>query len=189
MNYFAHLHIAERTQTSFAGNLLGDFSVQVDTLPDDLLEGWRLHQKVDVMVDEHEQSILFRSTARAGRRRFAGIVQDIVMDYWLIRYWSQFSDMSLALFCQHAVTELVADAHRCPERLQKMIRSLEQRNWLADLGTQQGVENAIRSIMRRWRHGQHLQPFIEELPEVLAQGEAPFLYLYPDLLAFVDQQA
>ncbi|MBJ7553079.1 ACP phosphodiesterase [Marinomonas spartinae] len=189
MNYFAHLHIAERTQTSFAGNLLGDFSVQVNTLPDDLLKGWRLHQKVDVMVDEHEQSALFRSMARTGRRRFAGIVQDIVMDYWLIRYWTQFSDIPLPLFCQQAVMALMADVHRCPERLQRMIFSLEQHNWLADLGTQQGVENAIRSIMRRWRHGQHLQPFIEELPEVLAQGETPFLRLYPDLLAFVDRQA
>lgn len=189
MNYFAHLHIAQRTQTSYAGNLLGDFSVQVDALPYDLLEGWRLHQKVDVMVDEHEQSLVYRRMERQGRRRFAGIVQDIVMDYWLIRYWTHFSNEPLNQFCDDAVRHLVNDADRCPERLQKMILSLERENWLAHLGTQQGVENAIRSIMRRWRHGPYLQPFLDELPLVLQQGETTFLQLYPDLLRFVDQES
>ncbi len=188
MNYFAHLHIASLTNTSWVGNLLGDFPVVASQLDDDLYQGWRLHQMVDVMVDEHPASVAFRVMPRQGRRRFAGIVQDIAMDYWLIQYWSTFSDEALPSFCQRAVNGLVADKARTPERLTRMIESLEQHNWLANLGQLDGVEKAIYSIMRRWRHGHHLQGFVDELPNVIEQAEQPFLDLYPDLLAFVAQQ-
>lgn len=188
MNYFAHLHIASITNTSWVGNLLGDFPVEPASLEADLLVGWRLHQKVDVMVDQHEASVLFRSMARKGRRRFAGIVQDIVMDYWLIQYWSDFSTQPLSVFCEQAVSGLALDKERSPDRLKNMICSLERENWLSNLGTLDGVEKAIRSIMHRWQHGAHLQGFVEELPSVIAQAEAPFLHLYPDLLAYVRQE-
>lgn len=187
MNYFAHLHIAAITKTSWAGNLLGDFPVQADTLDTDLWIGWQLHQQVDVMVDQHPSSLAYRQMPRKGRRRFAGIVQDIVMDYWLIRYWHRFASVELEVFCEQAVQGLVLDQARCPARLQAMIDSLQSNNWLASLGTEQGVERAIRSIMRRWKHGDYLQDFLTELPEVIAQGEAPFLALYPDLMTFVAQ--
>lgn len=185
MNYFAHLHIASVTNTSWVGNLLGDFSVDANQLDSDLLVGWRLHQKVDVMVDKHEASLLFRSMSRKGRRRFSGIVQDIAMDYWLIQYWGRFSDVSLEKFCDQALVGLVKDKDRSPDRLKSMIRSLEHENWLSNLGTMEGVDKAIRSIMRRWKHGEHLQGFVDDLPRVIAQAEAPFLSLYPDLLDYV----
>lgn len=185
MNYFAHLHIASVTNTSWVGNLLGDFSVDANQLDSDLQVGWRLHQKVDVMVDKHEASLLFRSMSRKGRRRFSGIVQDIAMDYWLIQYWGRFSDVSLEKFCDQALVGLVKDKDRSPDRLKSMIRSLEHENWLSNLGTMEGVDKAIRSIMRRWKHGEHLQGFVDDLPSVIAQAEAPFLSLYPDLLDYV----
>lgn len=185
MNYFAHLHIASVTNTSWVGNLLGDFSVDANQLDSDLQVGWRLHQKVDVMVDKHEASLLFRSMSRKGRRRFSGIVQDIAMDYWLIQYWGRFSDVSLEKFCDQALVGLVKDKDRSPDRLKSMISSLEHENWLSNLGTMEGVDKAIRSIMRRWKHGEHLQGFVDDLPSVIAQAEAPFLSLYPDLLDYV----
>ncbi|MBJ7538880.1 ACP phosphodiesterase [Marinomonas transparens] len=188
MNYFAHLHIASLTQTSWVGNLLGDFPVDSKMLDVDLLEGWRLHQQVDVMVDNHAASLAFRAFPRKGRRRFSGIVQDIVMDYWLIQYWQDFSRVSLPVFCDQAVAGLLVDVDRSPERLKGMIKSLEKYNWLPNLGTHEGVEKAILSIMRRWRHGQYLQAFVDDLPDVIQQGEQTFLSLYPDVLDFVALQ-
>ncbi|MBD5771558.1 acyl carrier protein phosphodiesterase [Marinomonas colpomeniae] len=188
MNYFAHLHIASITNTSWVGNLLGDFPVDVNSLEPDLFAGWRLHQQVDVMVDQHVASVAFRSIPRKGRRRFSGIIQDIAMDYWLIQYWEKFSSVPLTVFCEQAVSGLVMDKNRSPERLANMISSLEGSNWLSSLGTLDGVDRAIHSIMRRWRHGKHLQDFVDDLPNVIEQAEQPFLLLYPDLLDFVDQE-
>lgn len=188
MNYFAHLHIASITQTSWVGNLLGDFPINVNSLDSDLLVGWRLHQQVDVMVDQHAASVDFRAMPRKGRRRFAGIVQDIVMDYWLIQYWTRFDAAPLEVFCNQAVSGLMLDKDRSPERLKNMISSLEMNNWLSTLGTIEGVENAIHSIMTRWRYGEYLQDFVDDLPNVIEQAEKPFLAIYPDLLEFVTQK-
>lgn len=183
MNYIAHLHIAKVTQTSYAGNLLGDFPWQPDPQQRELWQGWRLHQAVDVYVDAHPQSAFFKSIPRAGRRRFAGIVQDILMDHWLVQHWQRFENTPFSVFASEAVNELARDKAYCPERLQRMIGSLEQENWLADLGTEWGVARAIRSIQRRWPLGHHLEPFIEELPLLLEQAEQPFLTIYPDVIA------
>ncbi|MEC8080951.1 MAG: ACP phosphodiesterase [Pseudomonadota bacterium] len=185
MNYIAHLHIAKVTDTSYAGNLLGDFPWLPNNEQQDLVTGWRLHQAVDTFVDAHPQSLAFKSLPREGRRRFAGIVQDVVMDYWLVRSWRHFEQVSFERFADTAVSALREDKENCPQRLQAMISSLEQRNWLSDLGTQQGVERALRSIQRRWTLGHYLEPFIQELPLLLEQSRKPFEILYPDVLDYV----
>jgi acyl carrier protein phosphodiesterase len=185
VNYIAHLHIAKVTDTSYAGNLLGDFPWLPNNEQQDLVTGWRLHQAVDTFVDAHPQSLAFKSLPREGRRRFAGIVQDVVMDYWLVRSWGHFEQVSFERFADTAVSALREDKENCPQRLQAMISSLEQRNWLSDLGTQQGVERALRSIQRRWTLGHYLEPFIQELPLLLEQSRKPFEILYPDVLDYV----
>ncbi|WP_417551448.1 ACP phosphodiesterase [Marinomonas fungiae] len=182
MNYIAHLHIAKLTQTSYAGNLLGDFPWQPDPQQVELWRGWRLHQAVDTFVDAHPESERFKGLPRVGRRRFAGIIQDVLMDYWLVQTWEQFDEAPFAAFAERAVAALVQDKAQCPERLQRMISSLEQDNWLAELGTEVGVERAIRSIQRRWPLGHHLEPFIIELPLLFEQSKEPFLRLYPEVI-------
>lgn len=152
-------------------------------------KGWRLHQAVDVYVDAHPQSERFKQMPRTGRRRFAGIIQDIAMDYWLINQWHLFELSSFDTFATRAVAALMRDKARCPERLQRMISSLEHRNWLAELGTEKGVQRAIQSIQKRWSLGHHLEPFVEELPAILEQAKEPFEQLYPALLKYSDEQA
>lgn len=182
MNYVAHLHLAKITQTSYAGSLLGDFPWQPDPSAPKLLQGWRLHQAVDTFVDAHTESDRFKSMPRQGRRRFAGIVQDIAMDYWLIRHWADYDVQPFDAFASEAVSALIADKAYCPERLQRMISSLEDYNWLKELGTYEGVERAIHSIQKRWRLGHYLAPFIDELDVLLEQAHVPFNRLYPDVI-------
>lgn len=183
MNYIAHLHIARRTQTSYAGNLLGDFQWAASPDMPAFYQGWRLHQAVDGYVDNHHQSERFKRMARQGRRRFAGIVQDILMDYWLIQEWRQFETDEFDAFAHQAVQALIADRAYCPPRLQHMIDSLQNENWLAQLGSEEGVYRALRSIQRRWSLGAYLTPFIDELPALISQAQDPFQQFYPELLS------
>nr|WP_239090350.1 ACP phosphodiesterase [Marinomonas ostreistagni] len=162
--------------------MLGDFQWSPEPSQPAFYRGWRLHQAVDVFVDAHPQSAYFKTLPRQGRRRFAGIIQDIVMDYWLIQHWHQYQTESFDCFAEHAVAALVAEKGACPPRLQSMISSLEARNWLGDLGTQAGVVRAVESIQKRWRLGHYLTPFIEEMPYLLEHAEAPFAALYPEVL-------
>ncbi|TDO98869.1 ACP phosphodiesterase [Marinomonas balearica] len=182
MNYIAHLHIADVTNTSFVGNLIADFGGQPQR-DSELYQGWALHQMVDSLVDNHQVSLEYRQIERIGRRRFAGIVQDVFMDYWLIRHWSAFSNEPFERFSERVIEGLSQDISLCPPRLCSMVKSLNEYNWLPNLGTLEGIEKAIYSIQRRWRFGHHLSPFLDDIHTEIAYVESVFLALYPDVLA------
>jgi len=184
MNYLAHLHLAKVSHTSYCGNLFGDFTkrVELTTLPLELQIGIKHHQYVDKLVDTHALSVMFREQQTVGRRRFVAIVQDILMDYWLVNKWHTFNDVSLDDFHRQLLPDLLAHHAICPPRLQSLIESLEQTPWLPNLGELQGVEKALSSIMRRWQHGHYLQPFYDALPNLIQQTETIFDQVYPDLI-------
>lgn len=190
MNYLAHLHTADQADSSLTGNLLGDFRRGADlaALPDHLLEGIQLHQFVDQFVDAHPISVAFRSSALPGKRRFAGIAQDILMDYWLANKWHHVCAEPIDLFCLRVVQQLARDKAYCPDQMQPLIASLQRHNWLPEMATEEGVRQAFASLKRRWRFGHYLQPFVDHLPTLLEQTESVFDELYPDLLIAVENR-
>lgn len=55
MNFLAHLHLAQRAQSSLLGNLMADF-VRGDPkglYSSDVVAGIRMHRKVDKFTDQH----------------------------------------------------------------------------------------------------------------------------------------
>ncbi|TBR41756.1 DUF479 domain-containing protein [Marinomonas agarivorans] len=184
MNYLAHLHLAKVSGTSYCGNLLGDFASELDRskLPKEVVLGIKMHQHIDKTIDSHTGSFSFRENQTIGRRRFVGIVLDILLDYWLVNKWQQFNSTPLDAFYDDFLPDLHRYHDLCPPRLQGLITSLDHKRWLADLGQLSGVEKALQSIMRRWRYGHHLQPFYEDLPLLLTMAETTFDQVYPDLM-------
>ena len=81
MNYIAHIHIAEHTDTSMVGNFLGDFvkGSELQYLPAELETGIRLHRSVDVFTDQHPAIIKLKSAFPPSIRRMAGITIDIYL--------------------------------------------------------------------------------------------------------------
>ena len=93
MNYIAHIHIGNHTQTSLLGNFLGDFvkgNIN-DKLPQSLADGVRLHRKVDQFTDQHFLVRKLREKFPPALRRISGIVIDIVFDHCLLMQWSHFT--------------------------------------------------------------------------------------------------
>ncbi|MBZ0267919.1 DUF479 domain-containing protein, partial [bacterium] len=82
MNHLAHALVAHRTGTSITGNLMGDFvkGRPEDTLDGALLEGVRLHRRVDAFTDDHPAFHRCRARVRPELRRFAGILVDVWWD-------------------------------------------------------------------------------------------------------------
>ena len=80
MNYLAHLHLADKTETSLVGNLMGDFfkgSIDQANLPEALSLGIQLHRKVDSFTDAHP---FVKSLKRQmpEHRRYGGIIIDVL---------------------------------------------------------------------------------------------------------------
>ena len=93
MNYIAHLHIAQQTETSLLGSFLGDFvkGSQLHELPDALRIGIQLHRKVDVFTDAHSEVTSLKSSFPVSLRKMSGVVLDIYFDHLLMQHWSVYS--------------------------------------------------------------------------------------------------
>jgi len=191
MNYLAHLHLAKHTNTSFTGNLVADFchASQMKQLPLDIQKGIAIHQFVDKTLDSHLSSLHFRAGQQIGRRRFAGIVQDLLMDYWLVNKWSQYCDVSLDLFYQEFLPDLREHKGLVNDAYQRLIESLDQERWLGNLGELKGIQRALMSIVKSWRYGDYLMPFYHSLPELIDNSESLFDVVYPDVINAVKEKA
>lgn len=112
MNFLAHLWLAERTDTSPAGAILGDVvhgRLDAD-LPPALALGIRIHRRIDVVTDHHPLSKNWRSSFAPGARRYAGIVLDLLCDHALALDWPDYSEESLADFAERSAQALAAQS-------------------------------------------------------------------------------
>lgn len=83
MNYLAHLHIAEASDSNLLGNLLGDFvkGNPSEQFSEDIVQGIRLHRWVDAYTDSHEVMILAKALFPSTTRRFSPIALDMFWDH------------------------------------------------------------------------------------------------------------
>ncbi|MEH6451843.1 MAG: ACP phosphodiesterase, partial [Psychromonas sp.] len=122
MNFLAHLHIAQHTNTSFVGNFLGDF-VKGDPqgkFNRDIVKGIRLHRFVDSYIDQHHLVTSTKPLFEPELRRYSPIALDMFWDHCLAKHWLEFDPLPLADFCEKAQLQIEVESalekNSLPER-------------------------------------------------------------------------
>lgn len=154
MNYIAHIHIANHTQTSLLGNFLGDFvkGQALNELPSELVTGIRLHRKIDLFTDSHELVINLRRTFPKELRRVAGIVIDITFDYFLLQQWDELTTKSKNQVLDAFYQQLTDFNGLDSVHFSRLSESLLKDRWLIDYHEQQTCLRALQSIEGRLKH-------------------------------------
>lgn len=191
MNFLAHLWLADHSNTSLAGAILGDrLRGRIPaTLRAELALAIGLHRRVDAVTDRHPVTRAARARFAAGERRYAGIVLDIVCDHLLARRWSAFSAIPLEDFARRAAAEVAHDAawSRDVEALAPDAEDL--RRLLLSYALEEGIDRALQRTARRlsrpqglldaarnWRdHALALQPGFAELLDDLRDAAQVFV--------------
>ena len=189
MNYLAHLFLARPTADSCFGNLLGDFrrGVDLNCYSDAVRAGVANHIFVDKFTDSHSSVRQARGEVSAGRRRFAGIMLDVLFDHFLIKHWSLYSEESFTAFTQRAYDCLERRVSVMPESMQAMVRSMLTHRWLDTYTHLRGVEQALERTASRIRFKHNFHGSIEDVQQNYAVFEQTFLTFFPQLLAAVRQ--
>ena len=80
MNYLAHLHLGGDQPAQLLGSLYGDFvkGWLKGQWPADIEAAIRLHRRVDVFTDAHEVVMQARARFPVERRRYSGILLDLL---------------------------------------------------------------------------------------------------------------
>jgi len=192
MNYLAHLYLAEDTEESLLGNIMGDFvkgPISGGFHPE-IEKGIRTHRKVDVFTDSHE---IFRASRRLispERRRFSGIIMDIAFDHLLARNWASYSDEELGAFIRRAYDVLARRNDVLPEKLRTALPRMIEEDWLGSYRTMEGAGTAIDRISgrlrRRFGRENTLKGAIEEVERSYEELDRNFNAFFPELIAFVE---
>lgn len=186
MNYLAHLYLADDTDDSLIGNLLGDFvkGRPGSQYSDEIIAGILLHRKIDAFADAHPT--LRTSRRRIGRQmsRFSGIIIDVCYDHFLARHWHTFSDQDLTKFVQHAYDVLQKHRPILPERLQRILPFMISEDWLGRYIEIKSVGKTLDRITRRLTRGEQFRGAIVEVEKNYTDLESDFLFFFPDLVDF-----
>ncbi len=193
MNFLAHLYLAEDTDESILGNLLGDFvkGSPSGLYSDEIVKGIMTHRNVDKFTDSHaitkESKLLFSLP----RRRYAGIIIDVTNDHYLSKHWSQFSDKDLDNFIHDVYRTLERHQQILPPSLARIIPFMIEDDWLGSYSKLGGVSNALGGISRRFarkfNRDIELAGAIEEVEANYLELEEAFLNFFPELIDFTKQ--
>ena len=192
MNYLAHLYLAEDSEKSILGNILGDFvkgPIGNDYDPA-IVKGIWTHRKVDVFTDSHE---IFRESKRLispSRRRFAGIIVDLVFDHFLAKNWASYSELDLDRFIRETYELLNRNMEILPEKFRLFLPRMINEDWLGSYrmidGTGKAIDRISERLRRRFNRGNSLLGAIDEVESNYNELEDNFNAFFPELVSFVE---
>lgn len=192
MNLLAHLLLAERTHTSFAGQILGDEikGRLDDRFSPDIRHGIRLHRAIDGHSDAHDSHRRLRNLFEPPLRRYAGILVDIGLDHALARDWPCFHEQPLELFADYAQQRVIDEWPKAAPFGTTRLRWMA--TILAGYREPKGIQRALDSVANRLRRD---NPVADALPELqrhrsaFAQEIAPIMGDLRAVVERIDNQA
>lgn len=183
MNYLAHVYLAGPQVTDRVGGLLGDFvkGPLPCGLPPDLASGVALHRFIDGYTDQHPAFIRSRQRISPSRRRFSGVMIDLIYDHFLARHWRSFCDEPLLRFTQEFYLSLEDYRDWLPASLLAILERMRQRNWLAAYADLAVIGRALDQI------GAHRIQRTNTLVGSLSELEAHYAELEQDFWDFIPE--
>lgn len=196
MNYLAHLFLAQvassglssnKQALSLVGNLMGDFvkGQQFSQYPTEVVSGIYQHRLIDKYTDQHQEVIQLKSLLSAKRKRFSGIISDIVFDHFLAKAFSSYSPEPLSHFSRGCYRQLAPHIALMPEKMQLMVSRMIAHDWLSGYQELSSVGLALDGVSRRIRFDNQLLGAIEEVQDNYLAYQQAFTVFFPQLLAFV----
>ncbi|PML04155.1 ACP phosphodiesterase [Vibrio breoganii] len=190
MNFLGHLHLADASNSSLLGNLLGDFvrGNPEGRYPQEITRGIRIHRFVDSFTDRHpliaEIKPLFGAT-----RRFSPIALDVFWDHCLANHWDKFHANSLESFCYQAKQ---ATHPRCveaslPEQYQRVISSMWDNRWIDSYRDLDNIGYALARMSNRSPRMGPLADCFETLEKHYKELDQVFMDFYPDVIEAVTE--
>jgi len=191
MNYLAHLLLADDSDASRIGNLLGDFTrgpmeELAKLYPAELVRGIKMHRAVDSFTDSHEVFRRSRTLLSPERRRFAGIIVDIFFDHYLCLHWKQYCQLPLEEFIEEVYRALDEHPEWRAGRLAEAFPMMRSENWLMTYTTIEGIGLTLDRVSRRSPRISKIAGGAEDLRENYEAFEKHFHEFMPDLVKFVN---
>jgi acyl carrier protein phosphodiesterase len=192
VNYLAHLFLGGDEPLERLGGLIADFTRgRLETLakqyPAKVLHGISVHRQVDRFTDINMTVARSRARFSPLRRRYAGIIVDILHDHYLSRHWKRYTDVSREVFIADAYQLLRDNRRHLPERMQRVAPMMIEQDWLGSYRRIAEIGLVYDRMSHRLRRPNTLTGAIEEVHANYQELEQDFNVFFPDVLAHANR--
>lgn len=183
MNYLAHLFLAKNDPYSLVGNLMGDFmkGVDINQLHSVVVLGIQNHQMIDAFTDNHQSVCALKVCLSPERKRFSGIITDVMFDYFLIKHWSKYSKIDFSHFVDRIYCLLLENMALMPKRMKTVVKRMVDMDWFRSYGSLETMGYVLDRMSQRIRFENNLSGAIDEVVDNYEIYENTFLYFFPQL--------
>lgn len=190
MNYLAHSYLSYQKTDLIIGNFIADSirGNQFEGLSDGIIEGIRLHRKIDTFTDAHPIYLTSKHRFSKDFDKYSGVLMDIIYDHYLAKNFEQYSTLSLQ---NHAngVYDILKNNHDfLPENAKRFYGYMTERNILFHYSSLTGIETVLTHLSGRIRNRYELQLAIPILEANYQEIEEEFTIFFSDLEAFCKKQ-
>lgn len=151
MNYLGHIYLSGKNEKLLVGNFIGDYvkGQQYNHYPDEIKQGILLHRAIDKYTDQNVHWMEIRELFRPIYARYAGVVADVVIDHFLARNWSSFSDEQLSWYAKWVYAVFLRYFDEMPKRVQGFLPYLIQHRRLQSYAKLSGLDMSLRIMALR----------------------------------------
>jgi acyl carrier protein phosphodiesterase len=166
LNFLAHALLAGDQPALIVGGVIGDWikGPLPGPLPADLARGVALHRAIDSFAESQPAFRRSRSRISAERRRYAGVLVDVIYDHLLARDWAALHHRPLDEYCAGVYGLIRARLNDLPAHSHPALMMMANEDWLTSYARIDGIADVLARMSRRARQ-----------PNPLANGEREFL--------------
>jgi acyl carrier protein phosphodiesterase len=189
MNYLAHFHLAGHHAEFRVGGLLGDYvkGPLAGDRPMAIEAGITLHRRIDQFSHRHPLADAIANRLPAQFRRYSGILQDMISDYFLSRNWRDYHGEPLADFAEQTYQMLGQHRRFMPTSASNFSQRMQQYQLLTRYQQWQTIDRSLAQIGERLTRSNPLAEAGDALENHLPELESVFHQHYPKMIEFASQ--
>jgi acyl carrier protein phosphodiesterase len=158
MNYLAHAFLSNNDKDLLIGNFIADHVRGNDfkLYNDKIIEGIRLHRKIDSFTDAHP---LFRQSKRffyGGFEKYSGILVDIYFDHLLASDFEKFAGTPLPVFSDQVYKVYLEHGSVLPKSSNRFLEYVLKNNVYSSYAQIEGIEKVLYHLSGRIGHNVRL---------------------------------
>jgi acyl carrier protein phosphodiesterase len=188
MNYLVHLYLAEQTEASRLGALIGDFvkGPLTDEIPLDIRRGIRRHRRADRFA--HHSADFIRSKRRLDNRFgiCKPILVDVFYDHFMARNWGDYSAVPLETFAAAVYRLLQERDSDLPAGFRPVARRMIARDWLSSYQDEETIGIVLERIAQRLSRPNPIADGLAELRDNYDGLEDDFRRFIPEAQRFLN---
>jgi acyl carrier protein phosphodiesterase len=189
MNFLAHAFLAADDPALVVGGVIGDWikGPLPGPLPADIARGVALHRAIDSHAETHAAFRASRARISPARRRYGGVVVDILYDHLLARRWQELHPQPLADFCTGVYHLIGARFDDIPPAAHFALQLMAEEDWLSSYREIDGIADVLARMARRARQPNPLLHAEQEYLGDPAGYDLDFGHWLVDAQRFVSQ--